>query len=357
MSDPATRILEAKCFCGAVHFTVDIPTPQLPLAVRLCHCSLCRFVTGAPFIVHTTLPDGVKPQFIAPSSDHNITNYAPAGASCTLGFCSTCGCHINARDPEDSNFYVLSPSIFSDQRPEFFQIKRHFFSKSAKDDGLSPMLTHIGNQEITVWNPPDDNPRAKIVEAEAEVGEDGQERLRAQCHCGGVSFTIKRPSPEVISDEWLSQFVSPLDESKWRATLDVCDDCRLVTGTHVIGWAFVPLQCCEPAIKAGLQIGTAKTYVSSAGVLRSFCGTCGATVFYSNEDRQRGDGQQVVDLATGIIRAPEGSRAQNWLTWRSRIAWIESGKRFDKEFTEALEEGMNKWAVDTYGEKQTWEIG
>lgn len=357
MSDLATKTLSAKCFCGAVHFTVDIPTPQLPLAVRLCHCSLCRYVTGAPFIVHTTLPGGVKPQFIAPSSDYNITNYAPAGSSCTLGFCSTCGCHINARDPVDSNFYVVSSSIFSEQRPDCFQIKLHAFSKSAKDDGLSPMLTRIGDREMRVWNPPDNDPRAKIVEAEVEVGEDGQGRLRAQCHCGGVSFTIKRPSQEVIGDEWLSQFVSPLDESKWRASLDICDDCRLVTGTHVIGWTFVPLQCFEPAIKVDLKIGTAKTYVSSAGVLRSFCGTCGATVFYSHEDRQRGDGRQVVNLATGIIRAPEGSMAQNWLTWRSRIGWTESGKRFDKEFIEALEEGMTRWAVDTYGEKQTWKIG
>lgn len=357
MSNPKTRTLEARCLCGAVHFTIDIPTLRLPLAVRMCHCSLCRYVTGAPFIVHTTLPHGIKPQFIAPSSDHNITNYAPAGVSCTLGFCSTCGCHINARDPVDSDSYVVSSSIFSEQTPDCFRFKLHVFSKSAKDESFCSMLTCIGDREIIVWNPPDNDPRAKIVESKIEVGEDGQEQLRAQCHCGGVSFTIKRPSQEIISDEWLSQFVSPLDKNKWRACIDTCDDCRLVTGTHVIGWTFIPVQCCEPTINADLKIGTAKTYSSSVGVLRSFCGFCGATVFYSHEDRQRGEGRQVVDLATGIIRAPEGSMAQNWLTWRSRIAWVESGKRFDKEFTEALEVGMDRWAIDTYGEKLTWEIG
>lgn len=355
-SKTETKTLEAKCLCGSVHFTIDVPEASLPLPLHLCHCSLCRFATGAPCIFHTSIE--IKPSFIAPSSEKNLTTYSIKGADCTYDFCSTCGCHIAAVGL-DREEWTLSTSIFTDHGPDNFMIKSHNFSDSAKDKGLAQALTHVGGRKLPDWNPPKDDPRAKIVESEPEVGDDGQDRLRAECHCGGVSFTIRRPTEEILEHETLRTFVSPLDSKKWMASYDMCDDCRLANGTHLVGWAFLPLSYCEPEIKSDLVIGTAKTYASSPGVLRCFCGTCGATVFYSHDDRKLpGPGNwHIIDLATGILRAPEGSMAENWLTWRSRLAWPDSGKRFDPEFCNGLEEGMKKWVVGKVGRELTMNIG
>jgi hypothetical protein len=252
---------------------------------------------------------------------------------------------------------VVSSSIFTDHRPENFQLKKHIFSKSTKDGGLKTMLTHVGGRELLDWNPPDDDPSAKLVECHLQVGTNGEERLRAECRCGGVSFSIGRPTREVLGDDFARGFVSPLDPAKWMATWDVCNDCRLVDGTHVVGWTFVPLVLCEPAISSDFKIGTCMTYPSSPGVLRSFCGTCGATVFYSSDKRDPSDGLQVVDVATGILRAPEGAMAEKWLTWRSRIANLEVGKEFDHDFAHALSAGTKEWVVARCGQELTMDLG
>ncbi|KAM5355409.1 hypothetical protein ACJ41O_002055 [Fusarium nematophilum] len=350
-----TKTLEAKCFCGSVHFTVDVPTSSLPFLTHLCHCSLCRYGSGAPAIFHTHFPVGVVPKFVEPSSEKNMTSYLIGKKYATWNFCSTCGCHIASIGVEKGN-WVPATSIFING-PEYFHVGKHIHTKSAKDGGIADALTHTGGQGFIVQNPPANTARARVVESRPEVGEDGEERLRVECECKGVSFTIPRPSQEVMDDEYMSQFVSRRDKSKWHGLLDVCDDCRLVNGTHVVGWTFIPLSVCEPPIKDDLLIGTAKTFKSSDQVLRSFCGTCGATVFYSHSDRRPSDRQHIVDLATGLLRAPEGVMAENWLTWRARLAWLESGKRYDKGFAEALQEGMNKWVLDKYGVVEDYSIG
>lgn len=350
------KTLEAKCHCGSVHFTIDVPESSLPLPVHLCHCSICRYGSGAPCVFHAPLGPDIEPCYIAPSSESNLTVYVGGKPESTWTFCSTCGCHVSSGRTGKA-ISVVSTSIFEDHSPENFQIRKHIFSKSAKDGGIAHMLTQVGGHDLADWNPPDDDPEAQIVESKAEVGEDGQERLRAECRCGGVSFTIQRPSQQVLDDEFMNKFVSPLDQTKWLAALDVCNDCRLVNGTHVIGWTFVPLLLCEPVIKSDLKIGTAKTYASSPGVLRSFCGTCGATVLYSADDRHGGEPSQVVDIATGILRAPEGPMAEKWLTWRSRLAHMDSGRMYDENFTESLHTGSKQWVTERSGKELTFEIG
>ncbi|KAK7430113.1 hypothetical protein QQZ08_003298 [Neonectria magnoliae] len=349
------KTLEARCLCGSVHFTVDIPKTSLPLRTHLCHCSLCRFSLGSPCVFHTDIPVGITPKFVEPSSDANMTAYLAPGSRGGLHFCSICGCHITAIGVEKGN-WTVSTSIFTDHDPGNFQIEKHIYSKSVKGGGIAQMLTHIRGRELEVFNPPEDRPDAEVIESEPEVGADGKDRLRAKCHCGGVSFTFPRPTEEVINDSYMSYYVSRTDKSKWHGCFDACKDCRLVNGAHVVGWTFIPLALCEPSIKPDLLIGTAKTYRSSPDVLRSFCGTCGATFFYSVEERRPTDRQQVVDLATGVLRAPEGGMAENWLTWRARIAWLDSGKRFDGEFIEALQEGMNKYVLEKEGKIEDYNI-
>ena len=347
-SAPETKTLEARCFCGSIHIALDVPVEQLPLSAYLCYCSLCRYSTGAPAVFHFSPQKGVLPRFIAPSSEKALTTYK-VGKECTYDFCATCGCHIAAVGL-DRGDWTPSTSIFADQRPEVFRFTHQFFTKSAPGSAMPSMLSHVGEHEMKIWNPPDDDPRAKVFVPVAEVGPDGQERLLGQCHCGGISFTFGRPSQKVLEDPFMSKYVSPRDKTKWLATYDICDDCRLVDGTHVIGWTFVPLVLFNPPIKPDLKIGSAKTFASSEGVLRSFCGICGATVFYLSKRRQPSEGQSVVAIATGILRCPDGTMGENWFAWSSRLVFDNSGIRFNSDFGGTLRDGMKSWAMEKYGQ-------
>ena len=352
--DEQGKTLTAQCYCKSLHFTLTLPTSILPLSVHLCHCSVCRYTHGTMCIFHAPLPTGIAPQFVAPSSLDSLTAYTWPGSQCTRYFCSTCGCHMGDFSPDDGA-WVVSTSFFAKDET-VFQIKTHVFTESALGGGLNDWLPRIGDREMKIWNPKDDS--AAPLQPQPERGPDGEERLRAQCHCGGVSFTIPRPNEEVLNNPTMKGYVSPVDKTKWAATIDACDDCRLMSGSHVIGWTFIPLDLCEPKIRSDLRTGTSKTFQSSPNVLRSFCGTCGATVFFSYDERRPNERENIVDLAVGILRAPEGVKAENWLTWRTgRLANANSGIRYDEELTRSLGQGLSDWGKEKYGQTLGFDIG
>lgn len=360
-----TTALTAQCYCKSVHFTVTIPNSHLPLAVHLCNCTICRRVHGALSCFHAPLPAGVTPSFIAPSSlSTSVTRYTHSQSASARIFCKTCGCHVGDEDikPESTTGvpeWRVATSIFASHGPEHFQIRSHIFT--AAGTGLHTFLPSIAGRTIGAWSPDPDDDRFPIPASEPpapkpETDDQGNARLRAECHCGGVSFTLPRPSAATAAHPFLGRFVSKRDPTKWLATLDLCDDCRLVTGTHVIAWTFVPLAQLQPAVSADFTgFGTLVAFKSSEHVLRAFCGVCGATVFYTADTPDRvGDGspdQKVVDVAVGMLKAPEGALAEGWLTWRTgRISYFEDGKIFDRDFAEGLAEGLAKWSMEKYGE-------
>ncbi|KAK3688717.1 glutathione-dependent formaldehyde-activating enzyme [Podospora appendiculata] len=360
----ANKTLTAQCLCKAVHFTITLPTSALPLPVHLCHCHICRYTHGTLCVFHAALPAHITPTFIAPSSiESSLTSYihGPSAASERL-FCTTCGCHIGDRDliPSPSSGIAewrVATSIFDQHTPSTFQIRSHAFTRGGTAPGLHQWLPTLGARTLNHWDPEPGSTTFPIPPPpppQPELDPNGNERLRAECHCGGVSFTLPRPYvPGIADDAVLSRYVSREDPRKWLACLDVCDDCRLVDGTHVVGWTFVPLAQLEPTIPADLKFGTMTTFRSSEDVVRTFCGVCGATVFFSCEsrtDREDGGRRTVVDVAVGLLRAPEGATAEKWLTWRTgRLAWRESGMRYDGEFTESLEKGLREWGVKRDG--------
>ncbi|KAK1624502.1 glutathione-dependent formaldehyde-activating enzyme [Colletotrichum phormii] len=364
-SPPATKTLTARCYCKAVHFTLTLPTSSLPLKVHLCHCSICRYTHGTLCIFHAPLPSGVSPYFIAPSSlSSSLTAYRHATASSTRYFCSTCSCHIGDVGVDDDE-WVISTSIFDanqDDVPAVWDIRTHVNTASAPGGGLYEWLPRVNGNELKIWNP-------KTAESEAaastthgrEVGVDGEEVLRAQCHCGGVSFTISRPKASMLEDKAYGAWLSPVDARKWPACVDACDNCRLQTGAHAIGWVCIPESCITPSVPEDLQLGgTGKTFKSSENVWRSFCGTCGASVmaYFGVDGRRQENGERLVNVAAGILRAPEGVFAEKWVTWRTgRVAWAESGMRYDAGLTEGLGVGMATWGRERHGEAWEFNIG
>lgn len=346
--DKETKTLTAKCFCKDVHFSLDIPTSVLPLGVHLCHCRICRRSHGTFCVFHSALPRGVAPAWIAPSSLDKLTRYRHPAAKSDRYFCSTCGCHIGDLSL-DGETWVISTSIFDanrDDEPSVWGEKTHIHA-----DRTQPGLLD--------WLPGGD-PDDQILQHRDEEA-DSTSKLIAECHCGGVSFTISRPTPGMQSNPEYKAWISPVDPTKWMAVMDVCDDCRLQSGAHVIPWTFVPKSCLQPTFPDDLRLGTSKTYTSSTGTLRSFCGTCGAKVagyFGTDGTRELSNGDRVLDIACGLLRAPDGLLAESWLTWRTgRLAHHPSGLRYDKKFTEELAQGMASWGRKKHGEARDFEVG
>ena len=85
--------LTGHCLCGAVQFEVDQPL----LRAAYCHCTRCQRRTGVgagcsgyavPGSVHVVAGEAL------------ITGYDP-GDGWIKEFCSVCGGHLFARDPDD----------------------------------------------------------------------------------------------------------------------------------------------------------------------------------------------------------------------------------------------------------------
>jgi hypothetical protein len=92
------------------------------------------------------------------------------------------------------------------------------------------------------------------------------------------------------------------------------------------------------------------SFASSEGVLREFCGVCGATVFW--HDAYRPD---VIDVSVGLLDAAEGARAERWLEWwTDRVSFsedVETGRSGPpavaaRDLITALEKGMQAWASE-----------
>ncbi|BCS29537.1 GFA family protein [Aspergillus puulaauensis] len=352
----STKTLTAACLCKNVHYILTLATDLLPLKAHLCSCTICRRTHGAPCSFHAPLPSDIAPEFIAPSSLSNLTAYTHANSCSTRFFCPTCGCHIGDRDLTSNDWFISTALFDANSNEAWYEIDSHCFTYSSADGGISSLLPRVNGKDIKIWNPaPEAEPESKKPESiPSELHlQTGSNELLAQCHCGGVSFTISRPRNEYINTPSSKKWIDQSDTRKWLALVDVCSDCRLVTGSNVIMWMFVPTDHVTPRPPADLLFGTLAAYESSAGVRRTFCGTCGATVFYSHKERPG-----IVDVATGILRASEGVMLGDWAVWRTaRVGFVEDGLKYDSAFTRGLEEGLRAWGVRMDGESRDFVVG
>ncbi|KAL6234053.1 hypothetical protein BDW75DRAFT_213355 [Aspergillus navahoensis] len=349
----SSRTLTAACHCRSVSFTLTIPTSALPLRTHICNCTICRTTHGALASFHATLPSDIKPSFIAASGPDKLTAYRHAHATSTRYFCSTCGCHIGDQMVSEE-IWNISISIFDANANEgVWTIDEHLFTGSTADGGLSALLPRIEGRELKRW---DTQPGALSISDSSfsSHGQDAEEdTLLAKCHCGGISFTISRPRDEFVDSPASKKWIHPSDPTKWLALVDVCRDCRLVTGAHTLAWLFVAKDHITPPLPSNLLIGTSKCYRSSKGVYRTFCGTCGATVFYTEASRL-----DIVDVATGLLHAADGVMLGSWAWWRTeRLGYPDDGRTYDRAFTDSLTEGLQGWGLKTHGEVRDLVVG
>jgi hypothetical protein len=70
-------------------------------------------------------------------------------------------------------------------------------------------------------------------------------------------------------------------------------------------------------------IGTLAYYQSSPDVQRYFCRVCSTSTFYACNDRP-----EIVNVAIGLLEAPDGARAEGFLSWDlgNTPTWVNDAK-------------------------------
>lgn len=117
--------VDGACHCGAIAFEADID----PDKVRICHCTDCQKLSGAPFRVVAPCPEQ---QFNLLKGEPKIyVKTAESGRRRQQAFCSHCGSSIYATsdEPAGTRSFGLRIGILSQR--EQLAPKRQFWLRSA----------------------------------------------------------------------------------------------------------------------------------------------------------------------------------------------------------------------------------
>ncbi len=392
-NDPMS--LSITCHCGAAAQRLT-PCPTTTQGLVLCHCATCRHATGELCASYYPVA--------APASLAGLTAFATGSE--TRHFCSTCGCHVflSRRGPgAESEWGVATGTITSEPDPGL-PFARHAGVASTGDGGLAawlpPMPVDDGDEEAV----------ASSLDGSDNGNSRGRGRgdvLPASCACGRVRFHVTRPNDasttlqSPYADLLMPYHTSPREvvsnprDEKWwlrssgryLAGTCACRSCRLISGFEVQAWAFVPrvnIVFRLPAVLPGeageggavergggshgsraageeqdaeqlmpldfarLPAGILRAYVSTPGVVREFCGQCGATVFWHDGFRP-----DLIDVSAGLFHVASGGvRAEAWLDWwTGRVSFAEERRRGRDGATadraakliEDLERGLHAW--------------
>ncbi|KAJ4313909.1 hypothetical protein N0V94_006720 [Neodidymelliopsis sp. IMI 364377] len=153
-----------------------------------------------------------------------------------------------------------------------------------------------------------------------------EDLVPVRCKCKGIDYILRRGDYSGLDGGELPWNVDPATH-KYLTILCGCDSCRLQGGIDLWYWVYVETkhlsarQHNTPFPKSSYELkslidkgdplaGSLSYYASSTNVLRFFCGTCSATVFYAEEKRP-----EILDLSVGLLEASDGARAEGFLSW------------------------------------------
>lgn len=372
----ALRTVKASCLCGSNEHSITLPGSDFPLKAYLCHCNSCRHYTGSLCLTAALLPCSYEP-------DQTLLGKLAAfafSARITTYFCKRCGCQLisrssaDANDPHSQVSYDI-PSGTLEKVDGTLHWVDHQFVQDTLDGGFADMLLEVNDKRLA--RRPTLSDHGEQLQpywqsaARPLPNMSLNDKLHAHCKCGGVEFWISRPSarsavakqvwPQLPNSEDFKPVEIPSEpethwlrdkQSKFLAGLCACNSCRLATGTEFISWAFVPLVDLSLDVAGKVPFpndclfGTVKKYTSSPGCHRLYCGTCGATCFWDGDDRKF-----LKDIGVGLLSAPEGSRAESWLGWRTnQYGYREDTVDRAEHFTIGCERGLKAWESQRDGE-------
>ena len=111
------------------------------------------------------------------------------------------------------------------------------------------------------------------------------------CHCGAIRYQM----PEDVAHHALCH----------------CIDCRKASGAPAVAWALAPTD--QIAIT-----GSPSAYASSEHGRRYFCGSCGTSLFYTNDVIFPG----MTDVQSATLDEPDALPLQAQIQTAERIGWM-----------------------------------
>lgn len=332
-TDDSTLALTAHCLCKTNIFTTKVSRSKFPLPAPICHCWSCRHVTGALYTSSARWPESRSNVDL---SKLRVYSFTPR---VNLLFCPTCSTPMfwEMLNEPGKPLGVLPGTLKNDGVTPI-----RFVEQSFVDDTID------GGASVWLQNANGDGSQCKRFKFEEESADTGDElpsnwppeseligfekktedSMPIRCRCRGVDLILHRGDYTGTKKEDLPWNVDP-ETHKLSTVFCGCDSCRLQGGIDLWYWAFVELKHLSASdgvtpfprskneLKACIDkgdplVGSLAYHASTtrAGVLRFFCNTCSATVFFAEDDRPG-----LLDVSVGLFDAPDGARAEGFLSW------------------------------------------
>ncbi|KAK0101617.1 hypothetical protein ONS95_006780 [Cadophora gregata] len=360
-----TTTVTSTCACRNFSLTVEFPNSILPMDRALCLCHNCRRVSGSCGWSSLTVP----PSQVVDPSNFKTTAYE-SSKGVARHHCSTCGAHtFTMVERGQVKACVINTGLW-DRTEGLINWTGCKWIEDTLDGGISVWFKDMkradGTKEgLRRWLRYDAEggelvPEGSFLTLSKEAKPLKDDKLKAQCLCGGVKFYITRPDegskkaqspfPDLMVPYHSHGSANPKNETWWLrdnntkylAGTCACPSCRLSSGCEIQPWAFIPkcniLQ--EDGSPVDFSKGTLKPYASSEGVTREFCGRCGATVFWHCEERPN-----LIDVSIGLFDPEQGARVEGWLDWwTDRVSFEELAH--SKELVASLADGLKRWKAE-----------
>ncbi|KAJ8114461.1 hypothetical protein OPT61_g3658 [Boeremia exigua] len=373
----STVSLTSHCLCKAHTFKTQVPKSKLPLPAPICHCWSCRHVTGALYTSDVRWPE---PRANVDVSNLNAFSFSPR---VNLLFCPTCSTPMfwEMLGEPGHPLGIFTGTLTNDEVAPFRFIEQSFVADTI-DGGASVWLQRANGDgpECKRFkleasdNAPEDAlsgdwpPADELTGFEKKTGDS----IPIRCKCKGVDLVLKRGDYSDVAKENLPWNVDP-NTHKLSTVFCGCDSCRLQGGIDMWYWTFiamkhlsaaqgdVPFPASKHELKAAIDrkdpvVGSLAYFASAtrAGVLRFFCSTCSATVFFGQDDRP-----EILDVAVGLFDAPEGARAEGFLSWSfGEVDFKEDADGgWRAQHFDAVEKEAERWRVARGYPKNPMRVG
>ncbi|OAG00753.1 uncharacterized protein CC84DRAFT_1179883 [Paraphaeosphaeria sporulosa] len=340
MSNPVpTSSAHITCLCGQISLPgTSLANPTFPLPSTICHCNPCRYTSGGLLPAFASLKSAPCPEIQAKLGKYQFT------PSCVRYFCEKCGCQCFVEHPQaaEEEWFCTTGMVEVSEKDgenaegvkDVVQLVGHMYIDDLRDGGVISVflpITGASASEPELYAAKYRTRKLNPMDLDSIALASGQhpppgpeEQLEARCHCGGVDLRIKRAEYD-DEPERVGSLMTKDDPHRYLARFCACRSCRLSMGFSLCPWTYVALssvinaKTSQPVVfgadaeKEGANEGLRlQHHHSRDDVWRSFCGGCGASVFYYSSDESRSN---VVDIAVGILRAKSGSLAREWVRW------------------------------------------
>lgn len=179
-----------RCLCGQLSINAKLKC-TLPYKASICHCNICRHVTGALTFTGIGPIDTDGRDILA----SGLTSYATS-ENVIRKFCPTCGSHAIYHKQPENRWMVCSGAIdkvLVGEQTSLEQSTMHEFLADTLDGGLSWLLP-----DLPCYLVADNETPVKDLTSALQTHVRGQTNhedhlLVAKCHCGKVKLNIGRP--------------------------------------------------------------------------------------------------------------------------------------------------------------------